>query len=44
MEPVNAAVAIYLCCVMVVLGIACIIGEIKNKNTCITDEVKTEKE
>lgn len=33
MEPVNAAVAIYLCTIMVVLGLACVIGTVKNKNS-----------
>lgn len=33
MEPVNAAVAIYLCSVMVVLGLICIFGTIKNRGT-----------
>lgn len=33
MEPVNAAVAIYLCSVMVVLGLACVIGTLKNKKS-----------
>jgi hypothetical protein len=39
MEPVNAAVAIYLCSVMVILGLACVIGEFKNKDkSCIIEE------
>lgn len=31
MEPVNAAVAIYLCSVMVILGLACVFGTLKNR-------------
>lgn len=33
MEPVNAAVAIYLCTVMVVLGLICVFGTLKNRNS-----------
>lgn len=31
MEPVNIAVAIYLCTIMLVLGLTCVIGTIKNR-------------
>jgi hypothetical protein len=31
MEAVNSAVAIYLCGIMVVLGIICVWGEAKNR-------------